>query len=299
MLLELQVSHASQREQCERWVQSQLCCFSPSYILKQTKKQKISAQHPIRFFFNWIESEDVSFDDFLLSAEEVLRSSRGEGLETMTFWGRGLSERRVHLGILGVLRESRWGMNVDLGNWAGENLTEERRVAVEEDAPPAAAIEIAKEGMSVIGCKYEWIKNTRNSSRSNNLWMGAAYFIWPDKKWNRYQKERNITIWLVGWFGLVMVRVFSTRLHHRPIPIPIQQLSPTPSLLAWTKFQLSILFYFLHFSFLRYKNTVIIIITAMLYIPTGFNTKLSRILFGFIHVTLFLSIILYIASYYY
>lgn len=51
----------------------------------------------------------------------------------------------MHLGILGVLKESRWGGNVDLGNLAGENLAEERRVAVEEVAPPAAAIEIARE----------------------------------------------------------------------------------------------------------------------------------------------------------
>lgn len=46
-----------------------------------------------------------------LSAAEVLSNSRGEGLETVPFWGTELSERRLHLG----LRESRAPEKVDLG----------------------------------------------------------------------------------------------------------------------------------------------------------------------------------------
>jgi hypothetical protein len=93
--------------------------------------------------------------EFLLSAEEVLRSSRGEGLETMAFWGMGFWERRVHLG---GLRERRCEVKVELGNWEGgwgweeENLREERRVvAAEEDEPPEAAIEIGR------GWRKEWV----------------------------------------------------------------------------------------------------------------------------------------------
>lgn len=53
------------------------------------------------------------FSFVYLSAEEVLSNSRGEGLETMAFWGRVFSERRVHLGV----RDSRWGVKVvELGN---------------------------------------------------------------------------------------------------------------------------------------------------------------------------------------
>lgn len=45
-----------------------------------------------------------------LSAAEVLSNSRGEGLETIAFWGTGFSERRLHLGVT----ESRAGEKVDL-----------------------------------------------------------------------------------------------------------------------------------------------------------------------------------------
>lgn len=55
---------------------------------------------------------------------------------------------------------------------------------------------------------------------------------------------RKKETWQYGWLvGLVMVRVFSTRLHHRPIHNHSTTLS-SPSLLAWTKFQLSILVVF-------------------------------------------------------
>lgn len=45
-----------------------------------------------------------------LSAAEVLSNSRGEGFETIAFWGAGFSERRLHLGVT----ERRAGEKVDL-----------------------------------------------------------------------------------------------------------------------------------------------------------------------------------------
>lgn len=73
-----------------------------------------------------------------LSAAEVLSNSRGEGFETIAFWGMGFSERRLHLG----LRESRAGTKVDLErieNCEEVNLMEEEeRVAAAEEPPTAA-----------------------------------------------------------------------------------------------------------------------------------------------------------------